>query len=225
MTLDANGVLFGGTFGSASCGRLGCGGVYRLTPPPSGRTVWRFSALYNFSSANFGISPVGSLLIGNDGVLYGMTNAGGNKQCQSFGCGVVFALHPPPHSTTKVPWTVRILHRFSGRAPDGNNPQNGLLMDSSGALYGTTVGGGSPPTSQGFTGGGIVFKLAPPAAGQSQWTQTVLHSFPRQYTDNVSDGSVPLGGLIADSNGVLYGTTAGSANPDNCCGTVFKLEP
>ncbi|MFY9629877.1 MAG: choice-of-anchor tandem repeat GloVer-containing protein, partial [Methylocystis sp.] len=66
---------------------------------------------------------------------------------------------------------------------------------------------------------GTVFKLAPPCAGQPQWTETVLHSF----QGSPSDGVYPLAGLNFDSSGALYGTTfyGGSAG----AGTVFKLMP
>ena len=64
----------------------------------------------------------------------------------------------------------------------------------------------------------VVFKLIPPAKGQTVWTPTVLHSFVG------GDGANPIfGGLIFDKRGALYGTTyrGGSANG----GTVFKLIP
>jgi uncharacterized repeat protein (TIGR03803 family) len=61
-----------------------------------------------------------------------------------------------------------------------------------------------------------VFKLTPPAAGQTQWTETVLYRF-----TGGADGTYPLASLIFDVNGALYGTTnlGGASN----WGTVFKL--
>src|ERR1700730_11995093 len=67
--------------------------------------------------------------------------------------------------------TLTVLHSFTGY-PDGIEPLGRLAMDSSGALYGTTFGGGT--TGGGF---GTVFKLAPPAAGKTQWTKTILYAF------------------------------------------------
>jgi hypothetical protein len=64
---------------------------------------------------------------------------------------------------------------------DGSNPKGGVIVDSSGALYGTTADGGLA---------GKVFKLMPPSAGKTQWTYTVLHSF-----GSGNDGNTPTAGL------------------------------
>jgi uncharacterized repeat protein (TIGR03803 family) len=85
----------------------------------------------------------------------------------------------------------------------GKYPRGGLVMDRSGNLYGTTAYGG--PLNN-----GTVFELAPGGG-----TITALASF------SGSDGAGPLAGLIMDSSGNLYGTTAyGGASRD---GTVFEL--
>ena len=82
----------------------------------------------------------------------------------------------------------------------------GLIADSSGNLYGTTLVGGS-------YSGGVVFKLSPSG------TETVLYSF--CSLPSCSDGAAPAAGLIADSSGNLYGTTTyGGASG---IGVVFKL--
>jgi uncharacterized repeat protein (TIGR03803 family) len=95
-------------------------------------------------------------------------------------------------------------------------------MDTAGNLYGTTQNGGSGGGCS--FGCGTVFKLAP--AGN----ETVLHSF----TGSPGDGGRPVAGLIMDTAGNLYGTTAegGSGTctvingvPVSGCGTVFKLDP
>jgi uncharacterized repeat protein (TIGR03803 family) len=62
-----------------------------------------------------------------------------------------------------------VLYSFQGGS-DGNDPEAGLIFDKEGALYGTTSGRGSG-------GNGTVFKLTPPAKGQTQWKETVLYSF------------------------------------------------
>jgi uncharacterized repeat protein (TIGR03803 family) len=85
-----------------------------------------------------------------------------------------------------------------------------LSTDSTGALYGTTFGGGS--------GYGTVFKLTPPAPGTSQWTETALYSF-----TGGADGGNPYTGLAKDYGGALYGVT--SAGGQNSGGTAFKLTP
>ena len=98
---------------------------------------------------------------------------------------------------------------------DGSLPLGSLIFDSDGNLYGTTDSGGANAS-------GIVFKLAPNPDGT--WTESVLHSF-----TGGSDGRSPNAGLIADSDGNLYGTTnEGGIINHVCndyvgCGVVFKL--
>jgi uncharacterized repeat protein (TIGR03803 family) len=93
---------------------------------------------------------------------------------------------------------------------DGGIPDNGLILDSKGNLYGTTVIGGN-------AGGGTVFELTPNSNGS--WTEQVLYSFNTFF----GDGGEPYSNLIFDNNGNLYGTTA--AGGANSGGTVFKLSP
>jgi hypothetical protein len=110
-----------------------------------------------------------------------------------------------------------VLYRFTA---DGFIPVAGLFADKQGALYGTTQGGG---TGNFIVNAGTVFKLTPPTDGQTVWRETVLYSF--CSVSNCSDGWRPVAGLIADKQGVLYGTTAfggtgvgvgGSSCPSGC---------
>ncbi len=64
-----------------------------------------------------------------------------------------------------------------------------------------------------------MFKLTPPAIPGQQWTETVLYSCTPS-----PDGAVPEAGVIFDSIGALYGTTAFGGGPA-ANGTVFKLTP
>jgi uncharacterized repeat protein (TIGR03803 family) len=106
-----------------------------------------------------------------------------------------------------------VLYDFQGGA-DGASPEGTLIADANGALYGTTTYGGVYGCA--FDAGcGTVFKLTPQG---STYAHSVLYSFL-----GGTDGDGPGSGVIADSQGTLYGTTEyGGASGD---GTVFKLTP
>jgi len=108
----------------------------------------------------------------------------------------------------------QVLYAFgaNAQAPAGN-----VIFDSSGNLYGTTLGGGTGQAicAQGnYTGCGTVFELSPNGSGG--WTETVLYNF-----RGGSDGWQPTGGLIFDEKGNLYGTTSSGGSAGS--GTVFEL--
>jgi uncharacterized repeat protein (TIGR03803 family) len=105
---------------------------------------------------------------------------------------------------------------------DGDYPKAGLVEDTFGNLFGTTEGGGANV-------GGTVFRLTPSGSG---YNYTELYSFCSQA--NCTDGDDPFAGVIEDTSGNLYGTTAGGGTNDvsSCgvdgltgCGTVFELTP
>ena len=142
--------------------------------------------------------PRNGLIADSAGNLYGTTSGGGASYK-----GVVFKLAPDGTET--------VLHSFPGFPSDGNSPYAGLIADSAGNLYGTTLSRDS------VSHAGVVFKLAP--NGTAGWTETVLHSF----TGFPTDGALPYAGLIADSAGNLYGATTGGGASGQ--GVVFKLAP
>jgi hypothetical protein len=105
----------------------------------------------------------------------------------------------------------------------GGAPSAGVTEDASGALYGTTVNGGSYETN-GY-GGGVVYKLKPPAKGHTEWTESVLHAFTGR-----ADGIFPGNGNLVIDQGDIYGTTNGTATFGLCgaqenqsCDTIFRL--
>lgn len=204
LTMDSSGALYGTTIGGGTQ-RGGWGTVFKLTPPPPGKTQWTKTFLYAFTNGTDGAYPNGGLVIDNKGALYGTTNDGGGGG----GLGKLFKLTPPPAGKTQ--WTYTVLHSF-GTGNDGRHPLAGLVMDNNGALYGTTAHGG------GYGYYGTVFKLAPPATGQTRWTQSVLYRFGR-----TTDARGPYAGLTFDSHGALYGTTYFGGTLGY--GTVFKLAP
>jgi uncharacterized repeat protein (TIGR03803 family) len=211
LTGDANGVLYGTTEdGGSGCD---CGTVFALTPPLAGERRWTETVLYRFKGGTDGAYPLAGLVIDANGALYGTTSREAGS-CFGFGCGTAFMLTPPKAGETA--WTESVLYRFRGNA-DGVVPEAGLAMDANGILYGTTFGGGGGTVSICC---GTVFALTPPKAGETPWTESVLHRF----TDG-ADGAFPQAGLIIGTNGTLYGTTAEGGGCGNCFGTVFELAP
>jgi uncharacterized repeat protein (TIGR03803 family) len=151
------------------------------------------TVLHSFTGGSDGKGPQAGLIMDKKGKLYGTTLFGGAN-----GDGTVFKVAPGGAET--------VLYSFTGKA-DGSLPGAGLIRRN-GNFYGTTEGGGAENL-------GTVFKLSPDG------TETVLYSFCPNYPD-CSDGVLPVGGLIADSAGNLFGTTSADGGGG---GTVFKLAP
>jgi uncharacterized repeat protein (TIGR03803 family) len=203
LTLDRGGNLYGTT---AEYGgifpNVGTGTVFQMKHSNGG---WRLSTLYTFSlSGNPGYGPVGGIVFGPDGALYGTTSVGG-PTCGGVGCGAVYRLTPQAslcHSVS-CPWRISTLHNFQGgEVGDGQFPQDNLVFDAAGNLYGTTPAGG-----QGNNARGTVFQMS--RSGDS-WTENILNTFS-------SGGSQPRSGVTLDSAGNLYGTLT------YYYGSVFKL--
>jgi uncharacterized repeat protein (TIGR03803 family) len=210
LVMDANGSLYGTTpYG----GKLaGFGVVFQLSPPVVQGGAWTETVLYTFSNGQDGSTPNGALVFDASGNLYGAAANGG----QGHG-GTVFKLAPP--ATSGGTWTFSIVHSFnsspsSSSYAGGCAPGSGVTLGPNGSLYGTTYFCGA-------NGGGVVFKLTPPANGQIGWRETVLHTFGAFNT--AGDGNFPETGVEIGKGGVLFGTTTvgGSAN----LGTVYQLVP
>jgi uncharacterized repeat protein (TIGR03803 family) len=130
---------------------------------------------------------------------------------------VLFALLTFASGALLSAQTERTVFLFNGGA-EGGSPQAGLIADSSGALYGTTPWGGN--TQAGYWGG-TVFKLTPPSAPGSAWTEDVLYMF--QGGNFNDDATNPYCTLVFDSAGNLYGTTEHGGQYE--AGTIFQLVP
>jgi uncharacterized repeat protein (TIGR03803 family) len=102
--------------------------------------------------------------------------------------------------------TETVLHSFT--TAEGVSPVLGLVFDSAGNLYGVASEGGG-------TNAGTVFELIPSG---SSWTEKTIYRF-----KGSTDGATPLGSLIVDSSGNLYGTT--NLGGTKGVGTVFELRP
>jgi uncharacterized repeat protein (TIGR03803 family) len=190
---DAAGNLYG------PGGAGGVGIVFELTLGIDGS--WTEKVLHDFkANGTDGYIPRGDLLFGPSGNLYGTTEDGGAN-----GYGTVYELKPRADGS----WAEEVLHSFANDGTDGYYPTANLILDHEGNLYGITTGI--------LPFGGVVFELTRGADGV--WTESILHSFAK----NGVDGYAPLGGVIFDRAGDLYGTTTrGGANDS---GTAFELTP
>ena len=200
LVFDPNGVLYGTTYngGGTVCSGQGCGTVFALTPPVVEGEAWTEEVILRFPESGFdGYGPLGPLLLGMKGALYGMVS--GRSTVNG---GFIFQLQPPAVSGDV--WRERVLQSFAPAI----NPE-GLTFGKEGALYGTTSYGGS-------SGGGLVIALAPPFVEGGFWTETVLHEF-----GAAGDGAIPHAGVVFGKNGEIYGTT--SAGGANGWGTIYRL--
>ena len=210
LIFDGAGNLYGTTEygGTGACegvtSVVGCGTVFELSPRTGGG--WSEKILYFFiSNGRDGNNPSGALIFDAAGNLYGTTTNGG-----AYGSGTVFELSPGPQGD----YSEKVLHSFQDALVDGSFPNGSLTLDAAGNLYGTTPSGGTGHE-------GTVFELTPAVGGE--WPETVLHSFEK----NGIDGYEPLGSLIFDAKGNLFGTTfdGGTGTCREGCGTVFELSP
>jgi uncharacterized repeat protein (TIGR03803 family) len=107
-------------------------------------------------------------------------------------------------------WKETVVHLFTGQHGDGEGAYAGLIRDAAGNLYGQTEMGGSSRCGGGC---GTVYQLSPTSDGK--WKEHILHTFQARW-----DGSSPVGALLLDSAGNLYGTAGGGKSGH---GVVFRL--
>jgi uncharacterized repeat protein (TIGR03803 family) len=157
------------------------------------------TVLYKFTGGKDGANPKARLLLDPKGNLFGTTTAGG-----AYGWGEVFELTP----SRRGGWMIQVIYSFQNGA-DGALPAAGLIRDAKGNLYGTVYNGGN-------LGHGAVFELSPTKTGT--WTKQLLYSF-----SGGNDGGQPVGGLIFDKAGNLYGTTPLDGLDGQ--GVVYELSP
>jgi uncharacterized repeat protein (TIGR03803 family) len=201
VIVDATGAIYSTTGANAT---NACGTVFKLTPTGSSYAA---TVLHHFQTGSDGCDPAWSgLYEDSGGALYGTTIGGGNASCvnepyQTNGCGTVFKLTPSGSGT----YSESFVYRFQG-GTDGREPTAGLIADSGGALYGTTMAGGGRGCNC-----GVVFKLTP--TGSGSYTERVIYDF-KTYASS--------GPLIADANGDLFGTAVARRGGGNI---VYELVP
>lgn len=201
---DIAGNLYGTTAigGNAACPN-GCGVVFELSQQSG---VWAESILHTFVGIPDGQNPVGRLTLDQSGNLYGTTANGGaySDQQDAIGGGTVFQLVPGLNG-----WTENILYSFNPQTTEGNSPEDGVIFDTNGDLYGAALRSG--PDGHGF---GLVYELSPTPA--PPWTETVIRKF------NGTDGNGPSSDLQIDDAGRLYGATGAGGTG---FGVLFRLVP
>jgi len=210
LVMDSAGSIYGSTAAggdySGVCGtskRHGCGTIWKLDPNTGKETV-----LHVFTAINGdGAHPNGDGgYMDANGNYYGTTPQGGTlKGCPGSGgfypgCGIVFRIDARGNFS--------VLYKFSG--PDGKGPNGPFVQDTKGNFYATTNGGGAYDA-------GSVFEMS--TADGKNFQITTLISFTR---DN-SEPKNPLGSVVLDANGNLYGLSADGGAWGQ--GSVFKLMP
>jgi uncharacterized repeat protein (TIGR03803 family) len=197
LTMDPSGNILGANYDS----------VFELSPDGNGG--WNPTILHTFTgpvsedSAYFG--QVGTPVLDQAGDIYGTTIVGGSW-------GGVYKLSPAKNGR----WKEKTIHSFSGYLADhdGTSPGGALVINAAGNIYGATGNGGI------YNSQGTVFELAAPV-GSGKYEHKILWNF-----GATGDGANPNGGLIQDSAGNLYGTTAsGGSGRAFATGVVFEVTP
>ncbi len=169
------------------------GTVFELTPGAHG---WKETVLHNFGFDKLGCCPQATLVMDNAGNLFGTAS-------------VAFELSPGADG-----WKETVLHLFTGQHGDGEGAYAGLIMDAAGHLYGQTQHGG---TSKNCDGGcGTVYELQRASGGG--WKEHILHDF----DTGGDDMAFPVGALLLDKTGSLYGTAGGGTYADGAVYTLRK---
>lgn len=147
LIFDSAGNLYGTTAGGGTTDITCCGTVFELSPGTGG--AWSEKILLYFAAnKSQGAYPKGTLAFDGFGNLYGVTYGGGQ-----YNGGTVYELSPASGGI----WNETILHDFpfyGTGEPDGSGLFGGVILDSSGNVYGTTSVGGQ-------AGAGTVFEIMP----------------------------------------------------------------
>jgi uncharacterized repeat protein (TIGR03803 family) len=190
VIVGTDGNLYGTTNGG---GAKGYGTAFRLTPTGSLTTLYSFC---NQPNCTDGRNPLGALVEGSDGNLYGTTAAGGTDE-GGVGAGTVFKI------TTAGLETLYIFCSQGSSCSDGSGPEAALTEGIDGNFYGSTFDGG------GEFDFGTLFKVSPSGVFTSLWN-----------FNESGGGSKPIAPLVLLGDGGFYGTTTGGPNG---YGTIFEL--
>ena len=201
LVIGKDGALYGVT---AVGGPKGSGTVFKLNTDGSGFTVLRsFDPKGEESQNDGGASPLG-LTLGADGMLFGVTELGGE------GRGLIFKMAMNGKNFHVIhsfedPVTVEGVSINDG----GAVPSAAVTLGPDGKLYGTTNIGGT-------AGYGVVYKMDTDGSNF-----LVLHTFRRKDGDYKNNGVLPSGPLTLGSDGFLYGCTRQGGPSDG--GIAYKI--
>jgi len=227
------------------------GTVFKMTTSGTPTVVYTFCPQAGCKDGGY---PLGGVMLGFDGNLYGTTQGGGSNAA-----GTVFKVTPGG--------TLTKLHDFVNQSDD-SVPVFPLLQGQDGNVYGVSVGqyvgqygafykitpsdvftapldfdynhGAYPnlPTygNDGNLYGTTILGGQPACSGYQSGCgvvykvtpggkETVLWDFKGFFSN---DGALPEGVLVQGNDGNFYGTTREGGNSARCsggCGTVFKITP
>lgn len=171
------------------------------------------TVLHNFTGGGDGSEPQTGMSVDRHGVFYGVTQYGGDENCDLGGvpgCGVLFQL-----KSAGSGWVLTPLHNFH----DGAFPvAPGVpVVGPNGTVYGVTFQGG-------LYSAGLIYNARPlptaPISDITFWNYTPIYQFIGK-----NDGGAPArhSPLLFDAAGNFYGTTAGGG-PENA-GVIYQMTP
>jgi uncharacterized repeat protein (TIGR03803 family) len=202
LMLASDGNVYGTTQGG---GTTGNGTVYRVD------TGGAVTVIYNFGSngVHDGSNPIGGVIQGSDGNLYGTTASGGTTNN-----GTVFKL--------SLTGTETVLYSFTGANGDGADPWGQLVAASDGNFYGTTTRGGNTALNQG-DGAGTVFRVTPAGTESVLYTFTGNSAATAQQPIANNDAVAPATALVIGADGNFYGVSPYGGTDG--LGTFFQVTP
>jgi uncharacterized repeat protein (TIGR03803 family) len=227
VVLDSHGIVYGPAGGGALNNAQGT--LYSVGAKES--VVHRFKG-------KDGSTPLSPLVSDGTGGWYGTTRQGGGMRF-----GEVFHL---------VHGVLTSLHAFTGK-DDGGWPAGAMVLDVSGNLYGVNTRNGRTVwkidgqgafttlftfhgTDEGGGPSGLILDstrnvLFSVTAGGGTSRRGVVYQMDFLGAESVlynfqggSDGSLPIGSLVEDTSGNLYGATSGGGDPVCQCGTIFRVD-
>ncbi len=246
LVFDANSNFYGTTqYGGElqDCGSSGCGTVYELSPSGGG---WTESILHSFNAQADGSQPLGGIIRDEYNDLYGVTSVGNanfftlqpsendfeyydvQQFTTSVGCAIDSSLLLDPNTFnfygvaqgcgpsgsgaggTIFDWFYGFsqVYNFGTSREGASAPEGPLIEDLATDLYGVSYDGGTYQQ-------GNVYKMA---YVHGNYVYTDLYDF-----TGGSDGAGPVGNLVMDASGNLYGVTSGGGSHSG--GVVFEITP